>query len=262
MSGLQATPTIDHAYEEWVSLPDGRRGLIRLMRPSDRVLLVNGFERMSPQSRYRRFFSAKPRLSDREISYLTELDHHDHVAVVLVAVDDRGEPLGPGAGLGVARFIRLRDTPHVAEAAIVILDEVQGSGFGRLLFQRLAQAASERQVLRFRTEVLAQNNAMKALLQRTAHDLGSTLRHHYEGPVFVSEFALGPPIEPTPDAGELDEQSEDSQSHLYDLLRFAAMRFPAATRLMVETLEWLDVLDEDDPEIREAARLMGFEDDD
>ncbi len=50
-----------------------------------------GFERLSPESRYRRFFRPLTELSERDLAYLTEIDHHDHEA--LAAIDpETGRP--------------------------------------------------------------------------------------------------------------------------------------------------------------------------
>ena len=56
-------------------------------------------------------------------------------AGVLVGVIDTGldltHPERPG--FGVARFVRLRDTPEVAEFSLTVLDTAQGHGLGSLL---------------------------------------------------------------------------------------------------------------------------------
>jgi hypothetical protein len=44
-----------------VTLRDGSRVRIRRGRRSDRELLLRGFQRLSPESRYRRFLAAMPR---------------------------------------------------------------------------------------------------------------------------------------------------------------------------------------------------------
>ena len=82
-----------------VTLRDGAQVDVRPVEPEDRAALAEGFERLSPESRYRRFFGPMPRLSDRDLDYLTRVDHHDHEA--LVAVDAL-----TGDGIGVARYVR------------------------------------------------------------------------------------------------------------------------------------------------------------
>jgi hypothetical protein len=51
---------------------------IRPVEPEDKAALAAGFERLSPESRYRRFLSPKKELSSHDLAYLTEVDHHDH----------------------------------------------------------------------------------------------------------------------------------------------------------------------------------------
>ena len=78
--------------------------VIRPIRADDKEILVGGLHRLSPESRYRRFFAPKAKLSATQLRYLTEVDHHTHEA--LVAIDPR-----TGEGVGVARFIRSPTEP-------------------------------------------------------------------------------------------------------------------------------------------------------
>ena len=150
-------------YEERTTLRDGTPIVVRLLRPDDRELLKSGFEKLSPESRYTRFFAAKTTLSDDELDYLCKIDQHSHFAIGALRETD-------GVGLGIARFIRLADTPDMAEAAITVADEAQGRGLGRLLFLRLCAAACERDIARFKCEVLGTNAGMKHLLEAIAPD--------------------------------------------------------------------------------------------
>jgi GNAT superfamily N-acetyltransferase len=150
-------------YEEHATLRDGTPILVRLLRPDDRELLKQGFEKLSPESRYTRFFAPKTTLSEDELDYLCKIDHHTHFAIGALRESD-------GTGLGIARFIRLVDSPDMAEAAITVADEAQGRGLGRLLFLRLCAAASEREIARFKCEVLGTNAGMNHLLEAIAPD--------------------------------------------------------------------------------------------
>lgn len=147
-------------YVEHVTLRDGTDVVLRLVTPDDKALLRKGFERLSPESRYARFFVPKSRLTDEELEYLCNVDQNDHFALGALRASD-------GAGLGIARFIRLAD-PDVAEAAIAVADEAQGKGLGRLLFDRLVRAAVERNITRFRCEVLGINTSMQHLVDAIA----------------------------------------------------------------------------------------------
>ena len=140
---------------EHVQLCDGASVLIRPIRPEDRGRLRKGFDRLSEHSRYLRFQAPLSTLSDKQLSYLTEVDHHDHEA--LLALD--GDEI-----VGVARFVRV--TNRVAECAIVVADEWQGRGVATALLERLVERAGEEGVERFTALVLAENAEAVRLLER------------------------------------------------------------------------------------------------
>jgi len=155
-------------YVERVKLRDGTPVLLRLVTSDDKELLRRGFDHWSQQSRYTRFLVPKQRLSDDELIYLTDVDQETHFA--LGAIGEVGDGNGEPIGLGIARFIRLPGEPVTAEAAISVADEAQGKGLGRLLFLRLAAAAAERGIERFRCDVLCSNESMKTLIYEIAPD--------------------------------------------------------------------------------------------
>jgi GNAT superfamily N-acetyltransferase/nucleotide-binding universal stress UspA family protein len=140
-----------------VELRDGTCIQIRPIGPGDRDALNAGFERMSPESKYLRFFGPVPHLTDAQLRYLTDVDHHDHEA--LVAIDPE-----TGDGVGVARFVRTDD--GVAEPAIAVIDDWQGRGVGGALLDQLAERAREEGVTMFAAPVLAHNEAAIATLRR------------------------------------------------------------------------------------------------
>jgi RimJ/RimL family protein N-acetyltransferase len=145
--------------EDRVRLRDGSEVLVRAVRPDDRELFQAGFERMSPESRYRRFLSYKKRLSERELDFFTHLDHERHEAIGAIEVDS-------GEGVGVARMHRHEDDPQLAEAAVTVVDGWQGRGLGRVLLDRLADRAGELGVHRFEATLFTSNRAMLTLFQR------------------------------------------------------------------------------------------------
>ncbi|HEY8091231.1 MAG TPA: GNAT family N-acetyltransferase [Polyangiaceae bacterium] len=148
-------------FREEHTLADGTHVILRHVRPSDGEELRRAFERLSPESRYRRFFGGLTQLSDATLHYLTEVDGRDHVAIVALM---ESPDLKTEQGLGVARFVRLADDATVAEAAVTVVDDVQKRGLGRLLATTLAEAARERGIHRFRADVLADNQPMRAIM--------------------------------------------------------------------------------------------------
>ena len=151
--------TPDRHSPHEVTLRSGDRVLVRPIRPDDKRTLLDAFERLSPESRYRRFFSPTRELRAGQVRYLTEVDHHTHEALVAV------EP-GTSEGLGVARFIRSSDDPAVAEIAVAVVDSWHGRGLGTALLNDLTVRAREEGVERFSAMVLAENEPMLDLLRR------------------------------------------------------------------------------------------------
>jgi GNAT superfamily N-acetyltransferase len=142
-----------------VELRDGSHVRIRQGHRTDRQLLMRGFERLGPESRYRRLLSPMHALGDRAVRYMTELDHHDHEA--MIALDERGEE-----GLGDAFYVRDARRPDTAEVAVTVLDEWQGRGLGTLLLEVLSARALDEGVGRFTALMLARNQAMMDLFER------------------------------------------------------------------------------------------------
>jgi GNAT superfamily N-acetyltransferase len=158
-------------FREEHVLDDGTPVVLRHIRPEDAAELKRGFERLSPPSRYRRFFAAMGSLPDKTVHYLTHVDGRDHVAIVAAT---RERPDGPEIGLGVARFIRTAEDPSVAEAALTVIDAFQRRGLGRILAIALARAALERKITRFRGEILVDNDAVRHLLEEVDARLETT----------------------------------------------------------------------------------------
>ena len=162
-----------------VELRDGSTAVVRPIQPSDREAVRRGFEALSERSRYQRFLTPVAELSESQLRYLTEVDHHDHEA--LIAFD-----AATGNEIGVARFVRLPDGV-TAEAAITVVDEWQGRGAGKAFAHLLADRAREEGIERFVSLLLTSNRQMRDLLaslgpsETTAHR-GSTIEVAVELP--------------------------------------------------------------------------------
>lgn len=167
-----------HTHE--LSLRDGTHLRMRPIHPDDKAALRTGFERLSPEARYRRFLSPVGHLSDTVLEYFTEIDYHDHFAWVAISLDEPGEP-----GVGVARYIRDSERPAVAEPAVAILDDYHGRGLGTLLLDLLIRSAVDHGVTEFRASLMDDNVAMRHLFEHA----GARLTHESPG-VLCAEFTL------------------------------------------------------------------------
>jgi GNAT superfamily N-acetyltransferase len=159
-----------------VSLRDGIRVRIRPIVPDDKSHLIDGFNRLSPESRYRRFLSPIAELTPDMLRELTEVDYVDHFAYIAFAVEASGE-----VGAGVARYVRAPEEPEVAEAAVTVVDEYQGRGLGTFLLQALGAVALENGIRRFRGYALETNRPIREVLEA----LGANLHHDSPGLIRV-----------------------------------------------------------------------------
>lgn len=163
--------------EPWVTLPcgvprsslygphehrlaDGTRVIVRPIEPGDGERLRAAFDRLSPESRYRRFFTAMPRLTENMLHHLLDVDGADRVAWAAIDPDAEGEP-----GIGVARYFRLEDEPDAAEMAVAVVDDYQHRGVGSLLLHHLNRTARDHGITHFVGTVLAENRPMLDLVE-------------------------------------------------------------------------------------------------
>ncbi len=133
-----------------VELEDGLVIGLRPIVPDDREQLAAEIAKLSPETSFLRFFRTVTSLSDRELDYLTSIDYVDHFAWVAFVGD-------PPRGIGVARYVRIADEPEIAEAAVVVVDEYQNRGIGRLLLGVLAETALVNGITTFRGYALPEN---------------------------------------------------------------------------------------------------------
>lgn len=67
--------------------------------------------------------------------------------------------------MGVARYVRLRDDPRVAEVAVTVADRYQGKGLGTILLAVIARSAVENGIRTLRSYVLAENEVMLGVFE-------------------------------------------------------------------------------------------------
>lgn len=135
---------------------DGRPGLVRL-EASDGKALLGLFDRLSPESVYRRYFSPLAR-REHLVAAVARIDHHDREAIAAV---EHGEVVG------VAEYAR-RPGNVLAEMAIVVADSWQRQGLGTRLVAALASRAAEEGVEGFEVDIQGDNFGALKLFKRVA----------------------------------------------------------------------------------------------
>ena len=157
-------PVLDASLDpETVTLNDGTHLIIRPIHPDDAEDLQATFQRLSMESIYLRFLSFKKVLSDEEAKILATVDYTSRMAFVAICKRN-----GHDIVVGVSRYALL-DTAHpeTAESAVVVEDEYQGRGLGRLLLWRLVNYARLKGIHYLRGNMQIGNNRMLDLVKRS-----------------------------------------------------------------------------------------------
>ena len=158
------SPAPGHVYPDMsaaahlLTLPGGTRFTFRPIEAGDKAALACFFQRLSDESRRRRFLGAKPSLSKRDLTFLTEVDQRRHVA--LVALD------AAGAIVAVARYAAWPGESDRAELAFAVVDEWHGRGLASALGDRLVAHARASGMTALTGSTFALNEPAKALLRR------------------------------------------------------------------------------------------------
>lgn len=158
-----------------VVLADGGVVHLRPIRHDDGGRLIAFHARLSPETKYFRFFSYRPEPPDREVERFTHVDYDRRLAIVAEL---------NGEFIAVGRYDA--DDDEAAEVAFVVQDAHQGRGIGSLLLEHLAVAARHRAITRFYADTLGTNQKML----RVFRDAGYKVTMRMETGVVRVEFPL------------------------------------------------------------------------
>jgi GNAT superfamily N-acetyltransferase len=128
---------------------------LRLLEPTDANLIRRFYWRLSQETIYRRFMGPVMPPADDLCRRLTDVNHRDRDA--LIALDAHGIA-------GVARYAA-DPGESTYDVAVVVADEWQGKGLGRLLMRRLAHIARLRGISRFHATMFGDNRRAVALVR-------------------------------------------------------------------------------------------------
>jgi GNAT superfamily N-acetyltransferase len=146
-------------------LGDGTRVGLRLTRPTDAPLVRAFLERLSDETRTLRFLTAMPNVSEATVRYFTFYDPRERVTLAATRPVDGGERI---VGLADAAFLGT----GMAEIGVVVDEDHQGLGLGKLLSEAVASLAIKRGATHLKAQMLFGNTPMMRLLER----LGRTVR--------------------------------------------------------------------------------------
>src|SRR4051794_21384198 len=184
-------------WEGDVVLSDGGTVHVRPVRPSDADALVAMHGRLSPESIYFRFFSPKPRLTDKEVERFTNVDFRDRVALVAMLGEDM---------VAVARFDRWQHEDE-AEVAFTVDDAHHGRGIATVMLEHLAAIGRDVGLKRFTAEVLPDNRPMLGVFRVAGFEVST----RFSSGIIDVAFDLDPTLHFI-ESVELREQRAESRS--------------------------------------------------
>jgi acyl-CoA synthetase (NDP forming)/RimJ/RimL family protein N-acetyltransferase len=194
---MSTEPTGVPKWSSTVVLGSGDTAFIRPLTPADKPALAEFHQRQSPESIYRRYFSPKPELSEKELDHFTAIDMVDRVALAVEAHDEF---------IGWASYERWPGRDE-AEAAFMVDDAHHGEGIATLLLEHLAAIARSNGIERFTAEVLGDNRAMLAVFAKA----GWPLQRRFDSGVVDLDWELASTDEFL-DSVERREQRADSRA--------------------------------------------------
>lgn len=146
-----------------VILTDGTSVVIRPIRPDDEPLMAAFHAGLSMRSVYQRYFhitSLEQRITHSRLS----LTCRDDPAAGMAIVAEHQMADGTPKVLALGRLTRTE--PGAAEIALLVVDRFQGLGLGRAMMRELVASAQTLGVSRLYGDMLADNDAMRAVVRQ------------------------------------------------------------------------------------------------
>ncbi len=151
-------------------LEGGRDVRLRLTRPNDAVCVRDFLERLSPETRQRRFLSPMPRVTQVVVDHFTFYDPRERLVIAATAPGEGGEQI---VGLGDVSLV----STGIAEIGLVVEEEHQSHGIGRLMAEAIASLALARGASHLKAEMLDSSPAVLRVLE----SIGRVVRTFEDG---------------------------------------------------------------------------------
>ena len=146
---------------------DGRKLLIRPIRPEDETALGDLLNSLDPADARMRFFGTMRSLPRSQLARFTQIDYDREMALVAIELGSDGVE----RSLGEVRAV-VDSVNAVADFAVVVSSDIKGKGLGRLLLKSIVDYSRSRGTRELHGETMAGNLRM----QRLAQELGFKLK--------------------------------------------------------------------------------------
>ena len=138
-------------------LEGGAQVRLRLTRPTDAPLARDFLERLSPETRQRRFLTPMPTVPEAAVDHFTFYDPRERLVIAATTLREGGEEM---IGVGDVSFI----STGIAEMGLVVEEEHQSKGIGSLITEAIASLALSRGATHLKAEMLDSSPVVMKLL--------------------------------------------------------------------------------------------------
>jgi len=157
-------------YESRLTLKNGREVFFRPVLQTDGPLLVNLFNKLSPQSVYFRFLRTLHALTEDLLYRFTHVDYHSSFALLAVIEEDEKD-----AVIGVGRYA-YDQHEDATDLAVAVRDDWQNLGLGSSLIEKTIAIGKEHGIFRFVSVMDPGNNAIRHIFQKFRYKVKYFLR--------------------------------------------------------------------------------------
>jgi len=165
-------------HEGWLTLKDGRKIFIRPILPTDGPLLVDLFNKLSPQTIYLRFLSNLHSLPEEWVYRFTHVDYKKDFALLAIVPEEGKESV-----IAVGRYA-LNDHTGKTDLAVAVRDDWQRLGLGKLLLAKIVDIGRANGIFQFESLIAPHNEVIKSLLA----DLGYRVTYSLQSGFFVVDI--------------------------------------------------------------------------
>ena len=142
-------------------LNDGTLLNFRPIHPTDEPRMRDLFYKLSEATMYYRFMGYQKIVSRRQIQDFVYIDHRNDVTIVGTLPEASGEEI-----MAIGSYY-LDPKTNLAEVAFVVSDKWQNHGIGTFLLKHLMRIARRNGIRGFTAEVLVENKAMQAVINKS-----------------------------------------------------------------------------------------------
>jgi acetyltransferase len=157
-------------YETRLTLKNEREVFLRPILQTDEQLLVDLFNKISPQSLYMRFLRQLHALPEGMLHHFTRINYDSEFALVAVIKED-----GNDAIVAVARYA-YDPQDNITDLAVAVRDDWQHFGLGKTILEKIVTIGKEHGISRFGGMMDPQNTVIGQTLRELGYEVKYSLR--------------------------------------------------------------------------------------